>query len=495
MVQKKCFVNYYNLENSKSFVEDFSRFFDLFEFTNILIRYSEIGTKSLQVQQRMEKSFLDAIKIQLKKFRIKYTKYYYERGRIIFSFRKEDATIGSFILLHIPGVASISPIFKTDPKLNTIIKKFYSYISKILKPKQSIGVHVKIKKKDFTHTPQEVALKCVENALAGFKHKERGNFDLRNPDIKIFIEIREKMAYLYSLKIEGVFSGLPIEKQRISPAIYLYRIHDFYAMLKMLQRGQHILPIIFKIGNPDFYASFEQFWEFFNLVYPVEGFYGIKINIKPFLDHYRELFGDSICYFCRYIRFKSIVLMKQFQRKYIIKLLKKSKLKIDSISNILYKIPKNNIKTRFLRGIIDGEGNGIYCPYTPIIWKQNLMFEEILIQPNIGRDEDEILNLIKKLAESNIILERLKSKHNFQKSNEIIKNLSKKIVRFQKILDLVENKRILNAKICDFRPNNFDEIFKDKDSLQKFIFKLEKIKNLDDKLINLLYNGRLVRLF
>jgi len=489
-MEKKDFVDYYNFSFSSMIQINsiFPNYFEQLGFKDILIRYSELGTKSQQVQHRMEMAFLNSIKIQLRKFYINYTNYTYERGRIIFSFNKDDIQLACYILIFTPGVFSISPIYKTNSDLEYIIKKTISFVSKILKPTQSIGINVRILKKDFPHSSKEISLKCFNKILSLFKNNNKISFNLHNPDLKIYIEIRDKFAYIYSLKLKGFFPGLPIEKQRISPAICLYRPNDFYAMIRIIQRGQHILPIIFKLRNINYYSNLTSLWQILKINYPISEFYAIELDIRSLLEKYKKLFKEEICLFCRYIRFRSIILIKTIQKKYILKLIRKDNLFIKKDSNILYEIPKKHIKTRFLRGIVDGEGEGIYCPNNPIIWKQNLMFDEIIIQPNISITKEEILNHFQIWIESiNNFRELILQESNLNKNQD-------KIYYF-KNFNLIYNENIFNYKICDFKSESSVDMFNNEEILKSFQKKLENIKNLDEQIINILYQGKLTKIF
>jgi len=276
------FEQYYK-SRYKYYSDLFSKYFEKYHFTNILVRYAEIGLKSDQTRIRMEKKLIEAIKLLLSKKGVNFTKYSVEPGRIYFSFKNEDIKLGCFIILSVPGVKSISPVLKTDLNISNIIKKCEIYSKPLLKPQMSLGIKVKILKRSRfpNENPKSISDKISERILSNFKESERGKINIASPDLKIFLEIRSKFTYIYSKKLFGFNPGLPVESERASISNVLGRFQDYDAFLRILRRGQNILPILFDTkANTN---HIKEFFRLFEKFYPVNHLYAIRIDLERVL--------------------------------------------------------------------------------------------------------------------------------------------------------------------------------------------------------------------
>lgn len=411
-------------EKRKYFQSIFSEFYSKHEYTNILARYAEVGLKSQKVRERMERNLVKSVRILLNRYNINYTRYFVEPGRMYFSFRKEDIKLGSFILLNIPGIKSISPVLKTDLKLDHIITKCAEYTDPLIKPRMSVGVKVKIIRRSMfpNENPKSISLKCSKKILSKFNQKDRGEINIASPDLKIFLEIRDDFTYIYSEKIYAFQSGLPVENERASSVDYLGRFHDMDAMIRILRRGQHIVPIFFKTEQNKNLKEHKIILELFNHIYPIDGWYGIQVNLEEFLDFLNKKLGKQstkyICPICRFLRFHILSQINEQMRGILSRLLRGHQI-INGDTNIVRRFGdsgkdysknkhyKRKMKFRRFHGIIDGEGENIYCPWTEELWKTTPDTQELIMQPELIRTDDEIIEGIIDLILSGVISEEL----------------------------------------------------------------------------------------
>lgn len=483
-------------------------YFQKYNFTNLLVRYAEIGLKSDRVRQRMERRLIDAIKIQLKKNDIQFTKSEIEPGRIYIAFRRDDIKLGSFILLNTPGIKSISPYLKTDLKLEHITSKITEYAVPLLRPKMSIGVKVKIIKRSMfpNENPKSISDKCSEQIMSVMKPEEKGVINIAKPDLKIFIEIRNKFTCIYSEKIYGFHQGLPIEGERASSLILLGRPHDFSAIATLSRRGQNILPVFFRTNKNKDLKFIKTFYDICSGFYPVEAFYSIQINLEQFLRKIKANLPKEqsryICSICRYYRFK-VALEINRQDRGILKRLSIRSSPTDNSNNLFFssKINKkrgqSNLSERRkfkffeFRGIVDGEGEGIYCPVDESMWAMHSAIEEPIMQPLFIRTFDEIRNSIYEIVISNLIhkkilIERLKYINNWEGDHPKINIHKRKIEEIEKLLILLE--KSLDLPICDYK-TKIGIYYHD-----EFKGIIRKMK-IDDLAKDSLSNAKLIRLF
>ncbi|MEF8847987.1 MAG: THUMP domain-containing protein [Candidatus Thermoplasmatota archaeon] len=171
----------------------------------IIIRYSEIGLKAKYTRKEFENQLIYNIKKIFKKNKIKY-RIEKEWGRIYLYSDENKKSIT--ILKKIFGIKSISPAIKTETKINNISEKTLQFIKdKYSKEKKSFALRVRRSGKH-NFTSQDIAIK-VGQAIVD---KTGLSVDLDNPDIEIFIEVRNKKSFIYDKKILGP-AGLPLGTQ------------------------------------------------------------------------------------------------------------------------------------------------------------------------------------------------------------------------------------------------------------------------------------------
>jgi len=107
------------------------------------------------------------------------------------------------VLQRIFGIVSISPAIQTTSDLNDISKIACNISKPVLGKKTSFAVRAT---RAGTHvfTSQEVAIRVGNDIV----HTTCSPVDLSNPDVEVFIEIRNQKAFVFSEKISGT-GGLP----------------------------------------------------------------------------------------------------------------------------------------------------------------------------------------------------------------------------------------------------------------------------------------------
>ncbi len=187
----------------------------------ILIRYGELSLKG-QLRRKFENTLVSNILRVAKKEGIK-GKIKREWGRLYYYTSLPEDFVAKRIA-YIFGVVSTSPAFectsdlediaKTAENLSELISKFESFAVKV----RRVGTH--------DYTSMDVARYVGER----LKNKTGLKVNLKNPDFKLSIEVREEKAYVY-FKVFSGFGGLPVGTQERVIAM------DEYSSWFALRRG------------------------------------------------------------------------------------------------------------------------------------------------------------------------------------------------------------------------------------------------------------------
>lgn len=166
----------------------------------ILIRYGELSLKSAYVRKYFESILVRNIKQALTQEKIKgmITK---DRGRIYL--HTDDIPRSYVMLRRIFGIVSISPAVETTAQPKNISTVALEFARESLSKRKSFAIRAS---RTGTHpfTSQDIVVK-IGNDIVKETHAP---VDLTNPDVELFIEIRDKKAFLFTEKIKGV-GGLP----------------------------------------------------------------------------------------------------------------------------------------------------------------------------------------------------------------------------------------------------------------------------------------------
>ncbi len=175
--------------------------------TILLLRYAEIGLKSEPVRKRFEKQLKDNIVSMLMKDGVE--AFVTKKGaRIYVEASDPDAAIRS--VRKVFGVASISVVETCSSDMDDICRSAAAYSRGRLSEGQTFAVDAR-REGSHPYTSIDVAREAgsaifLENQHLGIKVK------LTNPDVKIFIEVRDNMAYIFQ-DVILCHAGLPIGTQ------------------------------------------------------------------------------------------------------------------------------------------------------------------------------------------------------------------------------------------------------------------------------------------
>ena len=200
----------------------------------IIARYGEIGIKSPKIRSRFERKLVKNIKATFK------CDVERNQGRIYV--HPENFDEGVEKLNQVFGVVSYSPATLTQTTYEDIDKTLSEYVDDLVR----IGVldenttfAVKCRRVG-THdfTSQEMAAHC-----GGVVRKViLAPVDLSNPDLTIFIEVRENKTYIFHEKIKGP-GGLPLGTQGKVVTLLSSGIDSPVAAYLMMKRGCEVIAL------------------------------------------------------------------------------------------------------------------------------------------------------------------------------------------------------------------------------------------------------------
>ena len=200
----------------------------------IIARYGEIGLKSPKIRSRFERKLVKNIEATFE------CDVERNQGRIYI--HPKDFNEGIEKLNRVFGVVSYSPAISTKTNYENIDKTLSNYTQDLIDEGildentkfaikcRRVGTH------DFTS--QEMAAHCggvVRNVILA-------PVDLTNPDLTIFVEIRDDDAYIFHEKVKGP-GGLPLGTQGKVVVLLSSGIDSPVAAYLMMKRGCEVVAL------------------------------------------------------------------------------------------------------------------------------------------------------------------------------------------------------------------------------------------------------------
>lgn len=141
------------------------------------------------------------------------------------------------------GIASISPAVEAASDIGTIGEAAANYMKDIMEKTdiRTFKVDAKRADKTFPLKSPEIARTVGAYVLKGCKTLK---VDVHEPDVYLFIDVREKVSYIYRQKIPG-FGGLPLGTNGKGMVLLSGGIDSPVAMWMMAKRGMSIEAVHF----------------------------------------------------------------------------------------------------------------------------------------------------------------------------------------------------------------------------------------------------------
>lgn len=199
---------------------------------HVLVRYSEIGTKSPRVRQRMLARLRSRLAERLAYDDIPYDTINHRDGRLIVHTLQPSRVARA--LSEVPGVRSTSPAIHTTSDLDRI-----TLATDALHIGDSFGVRTH-RTGDHPYTSMEVSQHIGTHIQA----QTDTPVDLDAPDTWVEIEIRHTDAYVFTTRHDGP-GGFPVGTQGTLAALISGGIDSPVAAHQVLTRGCDIYPVYY----------------------------------------------------------------------------------------------------------------------------------------------------------------------------------------------------------------------------------------------------------
>ncbi|MGQ9680844.1 MAG: tRNA uracil 4-sulfurtransferase ThiI [Candidatus Bathyarchaeia archaeon] len=203
----------------------------------ILVAYGELALKSSYVRRSLERRLASHISYHLKHNGYGEIIALRRFGRIYV----ENAPLDSVgVISNIFGVVAVMPSLRTSSKKESIIKLALEVASRRIGEGESFAIRPKVVGAH-TFTSQELAVE-IGSAVLEKLSKSGVHVNLNNPDVTIFIEVRDRDSFVYTQVIEGV-GGLPYGSQGRLVSLFSGGIDSPVASWLMMKRGASVLPL------------------------------------------------------------------------------------------------------------------------------------------------------------------------------------------------------------------------------------------------------------
>lgn len=200
----------------------------------ILVRYDELALKSKKVRARYEQILVKNIKAMLNADGCSYSDISREMGRIFIHSNDANALKSA---AKVFGVVSASPAHTCEPTLESASQLCADVANSLLREGQSFAIRAR-RAGSHDFTSRDMAVACG-NAVQMTK---KVKVDLDNPDVEIFVEMRQDKAYVFTESLKGV-GGLPMGTQGKMVALISGGIDSPVAAWLMMKRGCEIIPL------------------------------------------------------------------------------------------------------------------------------------------------------------------------------------------------------------------------------------------------------------
>ena len=207
----------------------------------ILCKYGEIALKGLN-KSSFESTLVKNVKRRLRRF----GKFDYWRSQsTLYISPLEDSIDMDEVLEAVGKIFGIVKMYKAlevEKTMEAILGDTLDYLADALEDAQTFKVEAKRADKNFPHKSPEICAELGHVILEKFPHL---SVDVHEPDVTVFVEIREKHAFVNAMKFDGA-GGLPIGTSGRGMLLLSGGIDSPVAGYMLAKRGMQIQAIHFE---------------------------------------------------------------------------------------------------------------------------------------------------------------------------------------------------------------------------------------------------------
>ncbi len=327
----------------------------------IIARYGEVGLKSSKVRSRFEKKLLSNIKSAFD------CEVKVSQGRIFINpsnFKEALQGLGKIF-----GIVSFSPAIGLETDRGEITSKLEGYVDELeaegsISSKTSFAIRCR-RVGEHEFTSQELAGYAGSVVIK----KTDSPVDLTNPELEIFLEVRDNETFIYHQKISGP-GGLPVGTQGKLVALLSGGIDSPVATYLMMKRGCQIIALNF---NNDPFTSQVSLEKVQKIVEKLREYSpGVKLDLK--VVEYGEYLQNC-------------------------KVKAPEKMTCVLCKTGMYRIAEMVARREGAMGIVDGSSMGQVASQTlPNLMVTRHAVKIPILSPLIGMDKVEIENMAKEIG-------------------------------------------------------------------------------------------------
>ena len=206
----------------------------------VLVRYGELALKSSGIRDWYEKLLMKNIAAMLESREIPYSQIRREWGRIFIE--TADSRAAAEAAADVFGIVSTSPALTTEPSLEKAASICADIAQDIIKEGDSFAIRAR-RSGNHPFSSADIGKACgdaVWNSLE--KNGVNPRVNLSSPDKEIFVEMRQKLAYIFLETFKGV-GGLPLGTQGSMVVLISGGLDSPVAAWLMMKRGVMIIPV------------------------------------------------------------------------------------------------------------------------------------------------------------------------------------------------------------------------------------------------------------
>lgn len=261
------------------------------------------------------------------------------------------------------GIAAFSKACVCEKDMGDIIEKSVPYLSEILKNAKTFKVEAKRADKKFPLKSPEICMELGGHLLKNFSHLK---VDVHNPEVTVYVEIRDYGAYIRAGQINGA-GGLPVGTAGRAAILISGGIDSPVAAWTMAKRGLELNAIHF--ASPP-YTSVRAEMKVKSLLEKVSLYSGtIRLGIVPFTEIQQEIAEKCP------EEFFTLIMRRMMMR-----------------------ISERLARERSCLALITGESLGQVASQTlPALAVTDIVCDMPVLRPLIGMDKDEIVEISRKI--------------------------------------------------------------------------------------------------
>jgi len=203
----------------------------------LLVRYAEMGLKSPGVRRYFEKVLTYNMMAALAQERLEaFVESQYGRLFVTTDRPEEAATV----LRRVFGISSLSHVQQCTSEVKDIRRLALEVATPLIKDDSTFRVEAR-RNGVHQYTSMQLAAQAGEEIFEANRH--RGvRVDLHHPDLTVYVEVRDKRAYVFSEYLDGP-GGLPMGSQGKVVAL-IGNDRDALAAWMMMKRGCRALFVV-----------------------------------------------------------------------------------------------------------------------------------------------------------------------------------------------------------------------------------------------------------